>query len=243
MPRQKKKRTMKMKKEKIQMVRSKKKKQKFKALMFEAKTGTAIDLLNAYIKDLQVMRKHHFYNVWQTYQFMLNKANLDLNQIILVQDFARNFVLYFQDEPKDLHWDHDQVTVHPTVLYRCPNEGCDELVMEEIIHITPDLKHDPLAIKNFEEDVEFHLRSNNVKYEEKFIWTDQDPTQYKSCRVFEGIANSLTCITHYYYPVRHGKNPADGSSGRLKKNLLDLRNQEERPSELHKSYLHLQPRS
>ena len=28
-----------------------------------------------------------------------------------------------------------------------------------------------------------------------------------------------------------------------KENLLDLRNQEERPSELHKSYLHLQPRS
>ena len=63
--------------------------------------------------------------------------------------------------------------------------------MEEIIHITPDLKHDPLAIKHFEEDVEFHMRSNNVKYE----------------------------------------------------NLLDLRNQEERPSELHKSYLHSQLRS
>ena len=128
---------------------------KFEALMIKEKTGTVIDLLNAYIENLQVMRKHHFYNVWQMYQFMLNKANLQLNQIILVQDFARNFVLDFQDEPKDLHWDHDQVTVHPTVLYKCcPNEGCGELVMEEIIHITPDLKHDPLAIKHFEEDVE-----------------------------------------------------------------------------------------
>ena len=189
--------------------------------MIEEKTGAVIDLLNAYIEDLQVMRKHHFYNVWQTYQFMLNKANLQPNQIILVQDFARNFVLDFQDEPKDLHWDHDQVTVHPMVLYRCcPNERCDELVMEEIIHITPGLKHDPLAVKHFEEDVEFHLKSNNVKYEEKFIWTDQAPTQYKSCRVFEGIANSATCITHHYYPVRHGKNPADGSSGRLKRKFI-----------------------
>ena len=189
--------------------------------MIEEKTGTAIDLLNAYIEDLQVMRKHHFYNVWQTYQFMLNKANLQLNQIILAQDFARNFVLDFQDEPRDLHWDHDQVTVHPTVLYRCcPNEGCDKLVTEEIIHITPDLKHDPLVVKNFEEDVEFHLRSNNVKYEEIFIWTDQAPTQYKSCHVFEGIANSLTCITHHYYPVRHGKNPADGSLGHLERKFI-----------------------
>ena len=44
-----------------------KEKEKFKALMIEEKTGTAIDLLNAYIEDIQVMRKHHFYNVWQTY--------------------------------------------------------------------------------------------------------------------------------------------------------------------------------
>ena len=111
---------------------------------------------------------------------MLNKANLQLNQIILVQDFARNFVLDFQDDPRDLHWDQDQVTVHPTVLYRCcPNEGCDELVMEENIQITPDLKHDPWAIKSFQEDVEFYLRSNNVKYEEKFIWMDQASTQEK----------------------------------------------------------------
>ena len=47
------------------------------------------------------MRKHHFYNVWQTYQFMLNKANLQPNQIILVKDFARNFILDFQDKPED----------------------------------------------------------------------------------------------------------------------------------------------
>ena len=131
-----------------------------------------------------------------------------------MQDFARNFILNFQEEPKDLHWDHDQVTVHPTVIYRCClTEGCDELVTEEIIH-------DPLTIKNFEEDVEFHLRSKNICYEEKFIWTNQAPTQYKSCHVFEGIANSSTCITHHYFPVCHGKNLADVSSGCFKRKFI-----------------------
>ena len=198
-----------------------KEKKKFKVLMIEEKTGTAIDLLNVYIEDIQVMRKHNFYNVWQTYQFMLNKANLQPNQIILVQDFARNFILDFQDKPKDFHWDHNQVTVHPTVIYRyCLTEGCDELVTEEIIHIMLDLKHNPLTITNFEEDIKFHRRSKNISYEEKFIWMDQAPTQYKSCCVFEGIDNSSTCITHHYYPVHHGKNPADGSSGHLKRKFI-----------------------
>ena len=40
-----------------------------------------------------------------------------------------------------------------------------------------------------------------------------------------------------------GKIQLMGHQVTSKENLLDLRNQEERPSELHKSYLHLQPRS
>ena len=49
---------------------------------------------------------------------------------------------------------------------------------------------------------------------------EQAPTQYKSCRMFEGIANSLTCIIHHYYPVQYWKNPADGSSGCVKRKLI-----------------------
>ena len=40
-----------------------------------------------------------------------------------------------------------------------------------------------------------------------------------------------------------GKIQLMGHQVASKENLLDLRNQEERPSELPKSYLHLQPRS
>ena len=40
-----------------------------------------------------------------------------------------------------------------------------------------------------------------------------------------------------------GKIQLMGHQVNSKENLLDLRNQEERPSELHKSYLHSQPRS
>ena len=49
---------------------------------------------------------------------------------------------------------------------------------------------------------------------------DQAPTQYRSCYVFEDITNSSMCITHHYYPVCHGKNPADSSSGCLKRKFI-----------------------
>ena len=79
------------------------------------------------------------------FQFMLCQSNLQDDQILLIQDFARNFVIDFQDEPKTLHWFHDQVTVHPTICcFSCPKVGCHHLVTVEIIHVSTDLQHDPL---------------------------------------------------------------------------------------------------
>ena len=88
-------------------------------------TGTAFDLLSYYIKLLHDISSYHFNNCWQMFQFMLCQLNLQGNQILLIQDFARNFVIDFQDEPKTLHWFHDQVTVHPTICcFSCPKAGC-----------------------------------------------------------------------------------------------------------------------
>lgn len=90
---------------------------KLKNLILVEKSGSPMDLLNEYINDLVTMRKHHFYNVWQQYQFMLCKANLQPKQLLIVQDFARNFVMDFQDEPQSLHWEHDQVQRNIIIIF------------------------------------------------------------------------------------------------------------------------------
>ena len=72
-----------------------KEKKKFKTLMIQEKTGTMIDLLNAYIKDLQVMRKHHFYNIWQTYQFILNRAKFTAKPNNFSTRFCQEFCIRF----------------------------------------------------------------------------------------------------------------------------------------------------
>lgn len=179
--------------------------------------GTAQDLLNMYISQLDSIAKHHFYNCWQMYQFSQSRANLQDHQVLLVQDFARNFIIDFQDEPAGLHWKHDQVTVHPTIIYYpCRTEGCKELVTQEVIHISQDLHHDPPAVNTYKEDALSYLKSLGISFDEVLIWTDQSPTQYKSIRVFHFLANDNIPTCHHYYPVRHGKNPADGASGRVK---------------------------
>ena len=123
-----------------------------------------------------------------------------------MQDFARNFLLDCQNEPQSLHWDHDQVTLMPSVAYyNCPEKECDGLVTEEVMHITPDLKHDPPAVQCFTAATLAHVTSQGVNFNEVIEWTDQCPTQYKSKAVFYNMAKSEIKHTHHYFVARHVK--------------------------------------
>ena len=55
--------------------------------------------------------------IWQLKQFNISLQNLCKGQVLLVHDFSQNLLLYAQDEVSAAHWDHEQVTLHPTVVY------------------------------------------------------------------------------------------------------------------------------
>ena len=179
--------------------------------------GTQLRLLSYYTDLLKDMSFHHFNNCWQMHQFMLCQSNLQKSQIMIIQDFAHNFVIDFQDEPKMLHWSHDQVTVHLTVcMFACRQIGCSKLVTVEVIHVSMDLKYDPHAVAMYKKDTLDYIRKLGVPFEEVIEWTHQAPTQYKSIHVFINMMNSDIPMCHHYYPIKHGKNPEDGASGRVK---------------------------
>ena len=92
------------------------------------------------------------------------------------------------------------------VYYNCPEKECVGLVTEEVIHITPDLKHDPHAVKYFTAITLAHVTSRGVNFNEVIEWTDQCPTQYKSKTVFYNMSKSEIKHTHHYFASRHGKN-------------------------------------
>ena len=118
------------------------------------------------------MGEYIFFQIWQLYMFLLCKVNLQDNQIIIVRDFARNFLLDCQNEPQSLHWDHDQVTLMPSIAYyNCPEKECDGIVTEEVIHITPDLKHDPPPVQYFTATTLAHVTSQEVNFNEVIEWT------------------------------------------------------------------------
>ena len=108
------------------------------------------DLIDRYIAQLNFMVEHTFMASWNYCQFKLAKKNLLPGQVLLVHDFAQNYLCLMQNEPQGMHWEHKQVTWHPTVAYYvCPNEGCNKMVTHELVHQSDDLKHNAHLIKRF----------------------------------------------------------------------------------------------
>ena len=87
---------------------------------------------------------------WNYCQFKCAKKNLLAGEVIIVHDFAQNYVCLLQNEPQGLHWDHKQVTLHTTVVYyKSTTEDCDKLVTHELVHVSDDLKHNAHLVNKF----------------------------------------------------------------------------------------------
>ena len=98
--------------------------------------------------------------------------------MIFVHDFSQNLLLINQDEVSSAHWDHEQVTIHPTVcFYAC--EKCGKVVKEELIHLSEDKHQDVAAVAVFQNKLIEHLHSKGNKVEDIIEFTDQMLSQYK----------------------------------------------------------------
>ena len=112
--------------------------------------------------------------------------------MLIVDDFAQNYLCGHQNEPQGLHWLHQQVTVHISVaMYTCKQPGCKKLVMHEVVHVTDDLKHDAHIVKNFRARTVEVLWKNNVAVCKIIQFTDQAPSQYKNKTAFCYLAESI----------------------------------------------------
>ena len=110
------------------------------------------ELLDVYVKLLHDMSSHSFFAAWNFHQYLVCKKNIEKGQIVIVHDYAQNYLCLHQNEPQGLHWSHAQVTIHPScITYRCPVPECNQTVLHEIVHISDDLKHDAHLVKKFQQ--------------------------------------------------------------------------------------------
>ena len=179
------------------------------------KTGSIVNLMKLYTQQLQSMSLLQFFKVWQLGIFNLTINNLQRSQVLFVHDFQQNLLLITQDESSGSHWDHPQLTIYPTsVYYHCSR--CDELVKEDIIHITMDKSHDKHGVNQFIATTIDHLKKKDVTINEIIEFTDHASSQYKSRFTFYYMTLLDVPCTRHYFGVKHSKGPSDRTGANFK---------------------------
>ena len=120
----------------------------------------------------------------------------------------------YQDEPHGVHWDHSQMVIHPIVNYYLDNSG--NLVTEEHIMLTDDLRHDKFAVREFECKTLAHLKKKEFTATKIIQFCDNFLGQYKSKGPFQFISEAGIPMIRMFFGVCHGKGPADDAVGRIK---------------------------
>ena len=120
------------------------------------------------------------------------------------------------------------MTIHPSCIsYRCPIEGCNQIVLHEIVHISDNLKHDAHLVKRFQAAYVHILSRCGVDIRKMIEFTDQAPSQYKNKSAFRYLCQERIPTVRNFFGVRHGKGPCNACAGRLKGRLSTLVKSEE----------------
>lgn len=83
----------------------------------ETVTKTMEAFVNTLLEASANLRKHNFIAKQQASFLADLKANLKEGEVIVMGDFSENYSFEIQDAVQGYHWNNDQATIHPFVVY------------------------------------------------------------------------------------------------------------------------------
>ena len=160
--------------------------------------------------------EHHFSHRYQHKMYDECIASLKPGQCLMVQDFAKNRDIIFQDDIKSNFWCKKQVTIHPGVIFYRLIEG--EPIRKLVVTHLSDIKnHDAHMVHLMTRDC---ISIMNDKYPEiewnRFIiWSDGCASQYKGKNSFYYLGKYSVSLERNFFASEHGKGPSDAETGLL----------------------------
>ncbi len=104
-------------------------------------SATASEFVSILCDKLNDLTAHSYVARSQAAYLKHLKESIQEDDVIVLGDFAENFKFVIQDEIQSYHWNQQQCTLHPIVMYyKCTNES--QLSMRSICFVSDDLNHD-----------------------------------------------------------------------------------------------------
>ena len=182
-------------------------------------TASVEEFIENLVYSIDSLTTHSFIARSQSQFLKSRKEAIDNTTAIVLVDFAENYHYIVQDEIQGYHWNKDQCTIHPVVIYYKDN---DKLAYMSHSIILDDLKHDTTFIHEIQRLVCQHISAtlpdiNSIEY-----WSDGCAGQYKNfMNLCHHEEDFLLKATWSFFATSHGKFPCNGIEETVKGFIAD----------------------
>ena len=99
--------------------------------------------------------------------FRSAKNNLKTGNFVITLDFSENFAFVVQEAVQGFHWNNNQATVHPFVIYY-KNNKTNKIEYVFYVGISDCLNHDTISVHMFTKKLATSLKTNFTVVNEIF---------------------------------------------------------------------------
>lgn len=177
--------------------------------------------ISEFTTDVAKLVTHDFIARKQQEQLKHRKKNLEMDEAVVICDFAENFSFVIQDEVQGYHWNQKQCTIHPFVIYYRRNSDSD-VKCQSLVIIAESEKHNIYSVYQFQVELFKYLKEKIPNVTKLHFFSDGAGGQYKNRKNFH---NFFTIKSEYNYKIIwtffascHGKSSCDAVGGTLKRN-------------------------
>lgn len=172
--------------------------------------------LQCLLEQLQPFAMHRFMAGHQHQLYRDVVSQLQMDEIVVIHDFAENYSVIVPNEVQSMHWVNIQATVYVSVITRHDTNSTPQvpiLVDEHHIFISEDTNHDCHFVNHCKTLL---LDRLSLPITRIFEFCDGAASQFKSSTALAYIACSTIPTIRYYWETSHGKHKADGAGGVIK---------------------------
>ncbi|XP_028175908.1 uncharacterized protein LOC114364103 [Ostrinia furnacalis] len=187
----------------------------------EEKEGILKELMLSFNQEFKRLKKHVYNMKIQFQSFRLAISNLQEEEAVIVVDFSENYECKYHQEIQAHHFggSRQQVSLHTVVVYV---PGKNKRNIESYCTVSASTNHQPAAIWAHLHPVLTDIRNNFPLIKTVHFFSDGPFSQYRQKQNFylsstKTFDYGFSAMTWSFFEAGHGKGPADGIGGFLKR--------------------------
>ncbi|XP_044594836.1 uncharacterized protein LOC123272201 [Cotesia glomerata] len=178
----------------------------------------AEEFVENFCGELKTLLPHTFIAKEQAKFLKTLKETLQPNEFVVICDFAENYAFVVQNAASGFHWNNDQATVFPVVIYYKVN---DKLEHKSLAIISDCNNHDAVAVHVFIKLITDYIKDLPERCNKIYYFSDGAPQQFKNFKNFVNLyyheEDFDIPAEWHFFATAHDKGPCDGIGGILKR--------------------------